>query len=415
MHITKEHSLREVLIDEGGIGLRSFNQLVLVQRSGILCHRNSRKKTKRNSDANKFRELHIGFLIRDDRPLAIHSVAWIKVEYRICAIVVRIPYMNEAAQNYIRSTRLSDILDLQRIARGVNMEITQLDAGSFESDVAQLKVRNVLASRITSNQRLRLHGAVDFLTVSFLSHGSESLTWHGISASANEVLAANTGETFDLVVPPGVVAYCISVVANAEVTLRNLGGPVLAEKLRNTIQPIACEPDALRGIEAWLAEQFDGLGGNSEIRSGQALELEQAFIRRLAACIRVNRTSSSNENRSTSGRLDAARSVEQHLLDHPAIPQTIDDLCRVAGTSRRTLEYAFRDYFGTSPKRFTKVLRLNAARNDLLRGDIQSDKIVEIASGWGFTHMGQFSTDYRQMFAEKPSETLRRIPTRNGA
>jgi hypothetical protein len=54
--------------------------------------------------------------------------------------------MNQATQNYIRSIRLTNILDLQRIARGVNMDITQLDAGSFESDVSQLKVRNVLAS-----------------------------------------------------------------------------------------------------------------------------------------------------------------------------------------------------------------------------------------------------------------------------
>lgn len=323
--------------------------------------------------------------------------------------------MNQAAQNYIRSTRLTDIGDLQRIARGINMDITQLDAGSFESDVSQLKVRNVLASLITSNQRLRLQGAVNFLTVSFMSHASESPTWHGIPSSSSDVLAASVAETFDLVVPPGVAAYCISVVGEAEVTFRNLGGPVLADKFRNTVQPISCDPNALRDIEAWLAEQFDGFDGDSEIKSGRALELEQEFIRRLAACIRASQPSSCNGSSSSSRRVDAARRVEQHLLDHPTIPQTIDDLCRVAGTSRRTLEYAFREYFGTSPKRFTKVLRLNAARNDLIRGDVQSDKIVEIASGWGFTHMGQFSSDYRHMFGEKPSETLRRRPSQNGA
>lgn len=323
--------------------------------------------------------------------------------------------MNQATQNYIRSIRLTNILDLQRIARGVNMDITQLDAGSFESDVSQLKVRNVLASLITSNQRLRLQGAVNFLTVSFMSHASGSPTWHGISSSSSDVLAANAAENFDLVVPPGVAAFCISVIGDAEVTLRNLGGPILADKLRNTVRPISCDPDALREIEAWLAKQFDGFGGDSEIKSGRALELEQEFIRRLAACLRASQPSSSKGNRSSSARIEAARRVEQHLVDHPAIPQTIDDLCRVAGTSRRTLEYAFKDYFGTSPKRFTKVLRLNAARNDLLRGDVSTAKVVEIASGWGFTHMGQFSADYRRMFGEKPSETLHRIPAHRGA
>ena len=107
------------------------------------------------------------------------------------------------------------------------------------------------------------------------------------------------------------------------------------------------------------------------------------------------------------------RRVEQHLLDDLAFPRTVDDLCRVAGTSRRTLEYAFQEYFGTSPKRFIKALRLNAARNDLLRGSHGSAQVVEIASGWGFTHMGHFSADYRHMFGEKPSETMRRSPSHN--
>jgi AraC family ethanolamine operon transcriptional activator len=316
--------------------------------------------------------------------------------------------MNQAAQNYIRSTRLTDIVDLQRIARGVNMDITQLDAGSFESDVAQLKVRNVLASLITSNRRLRLQGNVNFLTVSFISQESGSPKWHGISAKPDDVLAANSGEIFDLVFPPGAAAYCVSVTGNAEVTLRNLGGPVLAGKLSGTAHPISCDPNAIRQIGGWLAERFDGFGADAELSNGLAMELEQEFLRRLAACMRAGRAKSSDGDSAISGKIDIVRRVEQHLLEDLAIPQSVDDLCHVAGTSRRTLEYAFRAYFGTSPQRFIKALRLNAARNDLLRGDHGSAQVVEIASGWGFTHMGQFSSDYRNMFGEKPSETLRR-------
>ena len=322
--------------------------------------------------------------------------------------------MDEASQNYIRSTRLTDILELRRIARGVNMDIAQLDAGSFVSDVVQLKVRNVLASLITSNRRLRLQGNVSFLTVSFVSQESGSPRWHGISARPSDVLAANAGETFDLVVPPGVAAYCVSVIGNAEVTLKNLGGPVLAGKLSDTAHPIPCDPDAVREIGGWLPERFDDFGGDSNIANGLALELEQEYLRRLAACMRAGTLSSSDGDSTVLRRIDVVRRVEQHLLDDLTIPQTVDDLCSVAQTSRRTLEYAFRDYFGTSPKRFIKALRLNAARNDLLRGDHGSAQVVEIASGWGFNHMGQFSSDYGKMFGEKPSETLRRSPSRNG-
>lgn len=327
---------------------------------------------------------------------------------------IRYSEMNEASQNYIRSTRLTDILDLQRIARGVNMDIAQLDAGAFESDVTQLRVRNVLVSLITSNRRLRLQGNVDFLTASFISGESESPQWHGISANSGSVLIADAGESFDLVVPPGLEAYCVSVVGNADVTLRNLGGPVVARKLTNTAKPIPCDADAVQRIGGWFAEQFANFGSNVGISIGPALQLEQEFLRQLAACLRAETSSSGEDGSTARARFDVVHRVEQHLLDDLAIPQTVDDLCRVAGTSRRTLEYAFKDYFGTSPKRFTKALRLNAARNDLIRGNSKSAQVVKIASGWGFTHMGQFSTDYRHMFGEKPSETLHRNASRNG-
>jgi AraC family ethanolamine operon transcriptional activator len=315
--------------------------------------------------------------------------------------------MDEPGNNYIRSTRASDILDLKRIARGINMDIVQLDEGSFESDVIQLKVRNVLASRITSNQRLRLQGTVRFLAISFISEGTGLPSWRGVPVCPTDVLAVNADDTFDLIVPPGVEAYCVSVLSNVEATLRCLGGPVFARKLSDTAHPIPCDPDAIRETRAWLEEQFNELGRDSDISNSLALELEQEFLRRLAVCLRAGRPSCDRAS-TASGRTDVVRRVEQHLLDDLALPQTVDDLCRVARTSRRTLEYAFRDYFGTSPKRFIKALRLNAARNDLVRGSHGSAQVVEIASGWGFTHMGQFSADYRQMFGEKPSETLRR-------
>lgn len=316
--------------------------------------------------------------------------------------------MNEASQNYIRSTRLTDVDEFRRIARAVDMDITQLDAGAFDGDLAQLKVRNVLASLTTSNRRLRLQGNVRFLTLSFAIHASGSAKWRGISVGPGDVLAVNPDETFDVIIPPGASAYCISVVGNAEVTLRNLGGPALARKLSDTAHPIECDPDAVCEMESWLVQQFAEFGADSDIEYGLALDLEHEFLRRLAACMRAETPSLSKGDSTILARIDVARRVEKHLLDDLTLPQTVDDLCHVAGTSRRTLEYVFREYFGTSPKRFIKALRLNAARNDLLRGDHGSDHVEEIATGWGFNHMGQFSTDYRHMFGERPSDTLRR-------
>jgi AraC family transcriptional regulator, ethanolamine operon transcriptional activator len=35
-------------------------------------------------------------------------------------------------------------------------------------------------------------------------------------------------------------------------------------------------------------------------------------------------------------------------------------------------------------------------------------QVQRIASHWGFWHAGQFAHDYKQLFGENPSDTLRR-------
>jgi AraC family ethanolamine operon transcriptional activator len=287
------------------------------------------------------------------------------------------------------------------------MDITQLDSGSFECEVVQLKAGNVLASLISSNRLLRALGSASNLTISLFAADKGSPKWHGNPVTGYDALAVKPGEEFDLIVPPHLELICISTIGNAEVVLRNLGGPVLARKLADTGNPLSCGPNSMRKLQGWLSDRFSEFKNEMIIPNRLAQELEREFIRRLASCLRAE-TASGNGKRLALSRIGVVQRVEEHLLRDIAIPQTVNDLCAVAGTSRRTLEYAFREYFDTSPGKFVKALRLNAAHDDLLRGERESAHVIEIASGWGFSHMGQFSTDYRHMFGETPSATLRR-------
>ncbi|RLA47881.1 MAG: AraC family transcriptional regulator, partial [Gammaproteobacteria bacterium] len=76
--------------------------------------------------------------------------------------------------------------------------------------------------------------------------------------------------------------------------------------------------------------------------------------------------------------------------------------------SERTLEYAFREHLGQSPKTFTLTYRLNKVRKMLRHADPDTDRIHKIAGYHGFFHAGQFASDYNRLFGELPSETLRR-------
>jgi AraC family ethanolamine operon transcriptional activator len=104
----------------------------------------------------------------------------------------------------------------------------------------------------------------------------------------------------------------------------------------------------------------------------------------------------------------ALRRAKAYLSEHAQEPLTVRDLCRVTEVSERTLRYAFLEQFGVSPKSYLQAIRFNGVRRQLRNADPSAATIADVANHWGFWHMGQFAADYRRLFGELPSETLRR-------
>lgn len=89
------------------------------------------------------------------------------------------------------------------------------------------------------------------------------------------------------------------------------------------------------------------------------------------------------------------------------LPIRVSDLCAQVGTSLSTLKRIFTDEFGMPPKAYIRARCLSACRDDLSK--LPPDTVIaDVANNWGFWHMGQFAADYRKMFGELPSHTLRR-------
>lgn len=84
---------------------------------------------------------------------------------------------------------------------------------------------------------------------------------------------------------------------------------------------------------------------------------------------------------------------------------SIEDLCQMTFTSRRTLQNCFEQMTGQSPALFLKKLKLNAVRRTLLNAD-ESVTVSDAATEWGFWHLSQFAVDYKKFFGESPSQTL---------
>jgi AraC-like DNA-binding protein len=87
---------------------------------------------------------------------------------------------------------------------------------------------------------------------------------------------------------------------------------------------------------------------------------------------------------------------------------TLDDIERVAGVSRFKLFDGFKRHFGHAPMAYLKRYRLESVRRSILE-DHSVRNISSVAMSWGISHLGRFSADYKEVFGESPSDTLKRV------
>jgi AraC-like DNA-binding protein len=102
------------------------------------------------------------------------------------------------------------------------------------------------------------------------------------------------------------------------------------------------------------------------------------------------------------------RAAVEHVHEHAGEPLTVSDLARAAGLSVRALQESFQRALGCTPMNYLRGVRLRHTRAELLAADPKTTTVAEIASRWGFAHMGRFSNEYFRQYGEYPRQTLRR-------
>lgn len=106
-------------------------------------------------------------------------------------------------------------------------------------------------------------------------------------------------------------------------------------------------------------------------------------------------------------RRRALTRARDYMLENIGEAITLAEVSRFANSSRRNLTNAFKESFGVGPMAYLKLLRLNRAYRMLCRSNFGIPlRISDVANDNGFWHMGQFASDYRQLFGELPSQTL---------
>ena len=95
--------------------------------------------------------------------------------------------------------------------------------------------------------------------------------------------------------------------------------------------------------------------------------------------------------------------VDQYVGEYLSVAQ----LATAAGVSERTLRDAFQHCFGLAPVRYLNRRTLHQVRSALKAADPSLATVTQVATQFGVWELGRFARDYRNLFGELPSATLR--------
>jgi AraC family ethanolamine operon transcriptional activator len=109
-------------------------------------------------------------------------------------------------------------------------------------------------------------------------------------------------------------------------------------------------------------------------------------------------------------RYDLVCSAQAYIDECENSRISIEDMAAGIGVSSRSINTAFRAYYGVSPGQYLIAKRLQAVRQGLLsrQGVDGAANVTQLALSQDFYHLSRFAQHYRRMFGELPSETLHR-------
>jgi len=133
--------------------------------------------------------------------------------------------------------------------------------------------------------------------------------------------------------------------------------------------------------------------------------LEQTLTHAMITCLTAGTrlTPSAGEKRHSA----AIDRFEDFLDANADRPVYIGEVCAASGVSERTLRASCQDHLGMSPVRYLWHRRMHMVRRKLRTADLTTTTVTEVATEHGFWELGRFSVQYRSLFGESPSATLK--------
>jgi AraC family ethanolamine operon transcriptional activator len=134
--------------------------------------------------------------------------------------------------------------------------------------------------------------------------------------------------------------------------------------------------------------------------------LEQQLIETLVECL--SKGSAIEAAPATRQHQDLAVRLDVLLEARPEGYLRMAETCTALGVSARTLRICCEEQLGMGPTEYVSRRRMQLVHRALRRGNPDMASISLVARRHGFRSLGRFAANYRALFGELPSATLRR-------
>ncbi|WP_322069810.1 helix-turn-helix domain-containing protein [Paraburkholderia bannensis] len=313
-----------------------------------------------------------------------------------------------------RVSALADVHDHSLAVSGWEQVYRQMTPGRYESRVVQATSSEFHFFREQTNRRVVQAGVspAGFASLAVPLYAPVVGTFQGQKVDGYALMQLGPGEEFRFYTPEAMHYVGVSLPAETMFELVAVTiGEESARQLRRNVVPFPAE--AAQALRLRLAPFLDASERNCAVFADAAANA--ASVKRfqdevLSVLLGLLESATGLPSRDVTHATysDIVKRCERITEDNTQESLTVLDLCRMLRCSRRTLQTSFQRVANVTPVEYLRSIRLNAVHR-LLRSTSADELLIgDAAARWGFTHLSYFAREYRDLFGELPSQTVRK-------
>jgi AraC-like DNA-binding protein len=303
----------------------------------------------------------------------------------------------------------SDPYHYQAAIRGIQVEMFPTATGTFHAELTRIDLNRLWMQRIKEHLPRIAHGPVssDRAAIEFpYGSGQPAARFRGVDVSPGAIVVHDTE-------PVHRRSFAASQYGSMSLTPKDLAAASRAILGRELFRPSTMRvihPEPALVARLWSlhedARRFAEVAPDSFSHPAVARSLEQELLHVMMRCLSegepVPDRAAARHHSAIMARFDGFLAANRYE------PLYLAEICAAIGASERTLRLCCEEYLGLGPVRYLWLRRMHLARRALIQADSAGVSVTSVATDHGFWELGRFSVEYRKLFGESPSTTLRR-------